>query len=438
MEKMLGKYEILEELGCGSFGGVFLAKDTNLNNNVAIKKVSIDENAVERRENVKKEMELLLNLKHPGLPQIFDFIEEEDASYIVMEYVEGISLYDYISEHGKVDTENAVRWIKELCEILEYMHDGRPAIIYRDLKPANVMITKDGKIKLVDFGAAFVRDYATETKDILGTRGYTAPELFMGKQAEKTSDIYSLGVILYEMLTGINPNRPPYLTKSLRQVDRSFSKELERIVNKCINKDPGQRYQSVESLKKEIDKLDKIMDFESLFFKIKKFTVLMAYIVAGLSIFEPFYTVGYENLEIADVERMLLLMAVALLLNILIVYVSPAISRPVKIEKQIWLTGKNYVGLYGLIIGLSITMGGVVFINSSSTKAIVPDSLWVEMKDVNERKMLLQSDASYTVEDMVRLEIPSEEIPSESMNLKIVATDSEGKIYESRIFSVHK
>ena len=438
MEKMLGKYEILEELGCGSFGGVFLAKDTNLNNNVAIKKVSIDENAAERRENVKKEMELLLNLKHPGLPQIFDFIEEEDASYIVMEYVEGISLYDYISEHGKVDTENAVRWIKELCEILEYMHDGRPAIIYRDLKPANVMITKDGKIKLVDFGAAFVRDYATETKDILGTRGYTAPELFMGKQAEKTSDIYSLGVILYEMLTGINPNRPPYLTKSLRQVDRSFSKELERIVNKCINKDPGQRYQSVESLKKEIDKLDKIMDFESLFFKIKKFTVLMAYIVAGLSIFEPFYTVGYENLEIADVERMLLLMAVALLLNILIVYVSPAISRPVKIEKQIWLTGKNYVGLYGLIIGLSITMGGVVFINSSSTKAIVPDSLWVEMKDVNERKMLLQSDASYTVEDMVRLEIPSEEIPSESMNLKIVATDSEGKIYESRIFSVHK
>lgn len=438
MEKMLGKYEILEELGCGSFGGVFLAKDTNLNNNVAIKKVSIDENAVERRENVKKEMELLLNLKHPGLPQIFDFIEEEDASYIVMEYVEGISLYDYISEHGKVDTENAVRWIKELCEILEYMHDGRPAIIYRDLKPANVMITKDGKIKLVDFGAAFVRDYATETKDILGTRGYTAPELFMGKQAEKTSDIYSLGVILYEMLTGINPNRPPYLTKSLRQVDRSFSKELERIVNKCINKDPGQRYQSVESLKKEIDKLDKIMDFESLFYKIKKFTVLMAYIVAGLSIFEPFYTVGYENLEIADVERMLLLIAVALLLNILIVYVSPAISRPVKIEKQIWLTGKNYVGLYGLIIGLSITMGGVVFINSSSTKAIVPDSLWVEMKDVNERKMLLQSDASYTVEDMVRLEIPSEEIPSESMNLKIVATDSEGKIYESRIFSVHK
>ena len=438
MEKMLGKYEILEELGCGSFGGVFLAKDTNLNNNVAIKKVCIDENAVERRENVKKEMELLLNLKHPGLPQIFDFIEEEDASYIVMEYVEGKSLYDYISEHGKVDTENAVRWIKELCEILEYMHDGRPAIIYRDLKPANVMITKDGKIKLVDFGAAFVRDYATETKDILGTRGYTAPELFMGKQAEKTSDIYSLGVILYEMLTGINPNRPPYLTKSLRQVDRSFSKELERIVNKCINKDPGQRYQSVESLKKEIDKLDKIMDFESLFFKIKKFTVLMAYVVAGLSIFEPFYTVGYENLEIADVERMLLLMAVALLLNILIVYVSPAISRPVKIEKQIWLTGKNYVGLYGLIIGLSLTMGGVVFINSSSTKAIVPDSLWVEMKDVNERKMLLQSDASYTVEDMVRLEIPSEEIPSESMNLKIVATDSEGKIYESRIFSVHK
>ena len=68
-----------------------------------------------------------------------------------MEYVEGISLYDYISEHGKVDTEKAVRWIKELCEILEYMHDGRPAIIYRDLKPANVMITKDGKIKLVDF-----------------------------------------------------------------------------------------------------------------------------------------------------------------------------------------------------------------------------------------------------------------------------------------------
>lgn len=240
-----GKYKILNVIGRGGMSVVYLAMNERVNKQWAVKEV--------RKEGVRdlwmeqKEIEMMKKLKHPHLPSVVDVIERRDSLLIVMDYIEGRSLQDLLAEQGALPQEQVLRWAGQLCEVLFYLHTREPAIIYRDMKPANVMLKPDGSVMLIDFGAA--REYKPRNlKDTvsLGTRGYAAPEQYERTgQSDARTDIYGLGVMLFQLLTG----ESPHALRPIGQVNPSFSSGLEAIIVKCTQIKKEERYQSCMELK---------------------------------------------------------------------------------------------------------------------------------------------------------------------------------------------
>ncbi len=251
-----GKYKILSEIGHGGMSVVYMALNEKANKTWAIKEVRKD--GVLDFEAVKQglivETDMLKKLNHPNLPSIIDVIEDDETFLIVMDYIEGHSLSKALEEYGAQPQEHVIEWAKQLCDVLGYLHSREPAIIYRDMKPANVMLN-DGKVTLIDFGTA--REFKAKNladTTCLGTIGYAAPEQFGGMgQTDGRTDIYCLGATLYHLVTGHNPSEPPYEMKPIRQINPSLSTGLEKIIEKCTQKDPNQRYQSAAELMYALD-----------------------------------------------------------------------------------------------------------------------------------------------------------------------------------------
>lgn len=197
------------------------------------------------------EMELLKKLKHPNLPSIVDVIDDKENLLIVMDYIEGNTLEKLLREHGAQKQEDVVEWAIQLCDVLEYLHTRKPAVIYRDMKPSNVMLKSDGSVVLIDFGTAreFKEQNAADTT-CLGTQGYAAPEQFgtMG-QTDARTDIYCLGATMYHLVTGHNPSEPPYEMYPITHWNPRLSTGLEQIILKCTQRNPFDRYQSAKELK---------------------------------------------------------------------------------------------------------------------------------------------------------------------------------------------
>ncbi len=185
------------------------------------------------------------------LPRIVDIIDREDVIFIVMDYIEGETLKRVIDREGAQDQEQVLKWALSLCDVLMYLHSQNPPIIYRDMKPANIMLQPNGNIKLIDFGIA--REYKEQSIEdtvSLGTKGYAAPEQFGGHgQTDVRTDIYCLGVTLYHLVTGKNPAEPPYEMYPIRHWNGRLSAGLEKIIQKCTQADPNERYQSDAELK---------------------------------------------------------------------------------------------------------------------------------------------------------------------------------------------
>lgn len=248
-----GKYKILNEIGHGGMSTVYLAINEKANKPWAVKEVrkSCRKDFQIIRQSLIMEMELLKKLKHPRLPSIVDVIDEKDNLLIVMDYIEGNTLEKLLAEQGAQKQERVVEWAIQLCDVLEYLHTREPAVIYRDMKPANVMLKSDGSVVLIDFGTA--REYKeqnTGDTTCLGTQGYAAPEQFgtMG-QTDARTDIYCLGATMYHLVTGHNPSEPPYEMYPITQWNPNLSTGLEQIIEKCTCKNPQDRYQSVRELR---------------------------------------------------------------------------------------------------------------------------------------------------------------------------------------------
>lgn len=244
-----GKYEILKLIGKGGMSKVYLAMDQNLNKQWAVKEIerrAMDKNNAVIIQSAMAEANLMKRLDHPSLPRIVDIINREDVIYVVMDYIEGEPLSNILAKEGSQPQETVIEWAKELCSVLDYLHTREPAIIYRDMKPANVMLQPNGNIKLIDFGIA--REYKEQNLAdtvSLGTKGYAAPEQFGGKgQTDARTDVYCLGVTLYHLLTGQNPCEPPYEIYPIRYWKPQLSGGLEAIVQKCTQLNPDDRYQS--------------------------------------------------------------------------------------------------------------------------------------------------------------------------------------------------
>lgn len=239
-----GKYKILNIVGRGGMSIVYLAMNEKANKQWAIKEIIKNDYrdlAVER-----KEIEMMKRLKHPNLPAIVDVIEQKESLLIVMDYIEGRSLEDIVQEYGPQEETLVVKWAKQLCDVLHYLHTQTPPIIYRDMKPSNVMLKPDGNIMLIDFGAA--REYkATNLKDtvLLGTKGYAAPEQYRSDgQSDARTDIYSLGVMVFRLLSGTEP----VMLCPIREICPNVSVGIEKILLKCTRVAKRERYQSAAQL----------------------------------------------------------------------------------------------------------------------------------------------------------------------------------------------
>ena len=239
-----GKYKILNVIGKGGMSVVYLAMNERVNKQWAIKEVIKTDY---RDFNLdKKEIEMMKKLKHPHLPSIVDVIENDNSLLIVMDYIEGQSLDAVFIEEGAQPEEKVLEWAEQLCDVLDYLHTQNPPIIYRDMKPGNVMLKPDGNLTLIDFGAA--REYKPQNlKDTisLGTRGYAAPEQYREDGlSDARTDIYCLGVMLFQLLTGENPHE----LRPFRDLKPELSSGLEAVINKCTQVKKEDRYQSAMEL----------------------------------------------------------------------------------------------------------------------------------------------------------------------------------------------
>lgn len=247
-----GKYKILNRIGQGGMSIVYLAMNEKANKQWAVKEVRRDgtRNFEMIRQGLMAETDLLKKLHHPNLPSIVDVIEGDGTFLIVMDYIEGKTLARILMESGAQSQETVTEWARQLCDVLGYLHSRKPPVVYRDMKPSNIMLRPDGRVILIDFGTA--REYkeggSTDTV-CLGTRGYAAPEQYGGQgQTDERTDIYSLGATMYHLLTGHNPCEPPYEMYPVRHWRKYLSSGLESIVLKCTQKNPLDRYQSCGEL----------------------------------------------------------------------------------------------------------------------------------------------------------------------------------------------
>jgi serine/threonine protein kinase, bacterial len=251
------RYVITHKLGQGGMGAVYRAGDRRLSTvNWAVKEMS--QSAIsspleiqQARDAFRHEAEMLAALNHPNLPRVTDHFEQGGKAYLVMEYVPGETLLGFLMREGLPQPQARVfEWARQLCDALDYLHNQHPPIIFRDLKPANIMLTPKGQVKLIDFGIArlFKPGQAKDTQ-AFGTIGYSAPEQYGKGQTDARSDVYSLGVLLHQLLTGYDPTETPFRLPPAGQVNPNLSQQLSDAISAATNSDPNQRFASIAAFR---------------------------------------------------------------------------------------------------------------------------------------------------------------------------------------------
>lgn len=255
-----GKYKILSEIGHGGMSNVYLAINEKANKPWAVKEVrkSPGRDFHLLQQSLIMETDLLKKLNHPNLPSIIDVIDSDENFLIVMDYIEGNTLERLLAEEGAQPQEKVVHWALQLCDVLNYLHTRETPVIYRDMKPSNIMLKTDGSVILIDFGTAreLKEKDAADTVS-LGTNGYAAPEQFgsfgMMRKTDARTDIYCLGATLYHLVTGKNPSEQPCEMLPITKWNPELSTGLERIIQRCTRKNPKERYQTAQELRYDLE-----------------------------------------------------------------------------------------------------------------------------------------------------------------------------------------
>ncbi|HEX7527216.1 MAG TPA: Stk1 family PASTA domain-containing Ser/Thr kinase [Gaiellaceae bacterium] len=263
-----GRYQVVRKLGAGGMANVYLAEDQELGRRVAIKilneRHANDEQFVER---FRREAKNAAALSHPNIVSIYDRGEAEGTYYIAMEYLDGRSLKELILSRGPAPLNVAIEYVRQILSALRFAH--RHGIVHRDIKPHNVLVDAEGRVKVTDFGIARAgASQMTEAGSIVGTAQYLSPEQARGTNVDQRSDLYSLGIVLYELLTGTLPfngdtpveiamkhlSQTPELPSVLRP---ELPRELDLVVTRALAKDPDERYQSAEEMDADLERLSR-------------------------------------------------------------------------------------------------------------------------------------------------------------------------------------
>jgi serine/threonine-protein kinase len=256
----IGRYQIDGELGKGAMGVVYKATDPNIGRTVALKTMRVDVHGLEHDEMVRRfqnEARAAGVLNHPNIVTIYDAGEDNGIFYIAMEYIEGRTLSAVLQQQRSLVASEVVDIGSQICAGLQYAHSKK--VIHRDIKPANIMIGPNGSVKIMDFGIAKAGASLTHTGEVVGTPNYMSPEQVKGRELDGRSDLFSAGVMLYEMLTGERPFTGQSVTTIIykivhenpippRELDVSIHPGLSMIVTKCLSKDPDERYQEASDL----------------------------------------------------------------------------------------------------------------------------------------------------------------------------------------------
>lgn len=253
------KYRIVSALGQGGCCQVFLAVNEKTKQSLAIKVIpKSSEQYSAFIQNLSTEISLLNHLNHPGIPAVIDIIDTKTYLLVVMDYIDGASLSQVISESGAQSEELVLDWAIQLSEILGYLHSQKPAIIHNDLQPSNIMLKSNGRIMLVDFDMSQKIESNMQDTLCIGKAYYTAPEKYGSGKIDQRTDIYSVGVTLYSIITGNDPSKPPYMIYPIRKVNPALSKGFEYIIAKCMEPNPEDRYQNTDELLFDLHNIDKM------------------------------------------------------------------------------------------------------------------------------------------------------------------------------------
>ena len=295
----IGKYKIIDMIAKGGMGIVYKAKHPNLKHEVVIKKLTIRGNKV-ILDRFKREARLLLELQHQNIVRMFDYFTEGSYHYIVLEFIDGMALDKLLKKVDKLSWQTALLFVRDSCKALQFAHSK--GVIHRDIKPANILISKKGEIKLADFGIASsevestVDEGITQVGVTLGTPAYMPPEQFEdSKNVDVRADIYAMGVMLYEMVTGKKPYSGNMVPETIIQINKGqyappkqhepdLPPSIARLIKKMMNPNPNKRFKNVESTLKVVNKLLKKYDVREIRVSMVKSMLLKDY---QEPVFEP-------------------------------------------------------------------------------------------------------------------------------------------------------
>lgn len=309
--QIFGNYKLIKEIGRGGMGAVFLAERTDgeYDQKVAIKILQEGRTSDSLIHKLRNERQILANLKHPNIVNILDGgTTDQGIPFIVMEYVDGTVITDYIEEHN-LSLQQRLDLFQKLCEVISYAH--QKLIIHRDIKPSNILISQTGELKLLDFGIAKILDQQgqsfQETQQLFITPDYASPEHIKGQPLTTASEVYSLGILFYQILTGVNPFKsvqtslssmiervcdynPPPPSKLSEKTNAKLNSDIDNICLKALRKDPKDRYQSVDHFSQDIDRYLKHLPVSATkdqwSYRAKKYLVRnQSYLISGLIIF---------------------------------------------------------------------------------------------------------------------------------------------------------
>ncbi|MDE6743504.1 MAG: serine/threonine protein kinase [Lachnospiraceae bacterium] len=416
-EIRIGKYKVLRKIGEGGGGSVYLVEDCALKKMYALKTGG-------RRE-IAEEVERMKAITDRRFPYLVDVIDLEElppdcpdygsgeadrdheaSSFIgiIMEYVEGPTLEEYIKEHAPLSEQETISLMKQLAGMLGYLHAMRPAVIYRDLKPSNLILQPDGTLRVLDFGAALQGYGRLSAVYSYGTYGYCAPEQRKGKMLTPACDIYACGVIMYYMLTGIDPAKPPYgvfgKMNALTEVSLTVSPVLEDVVNVCCQEEVSKRYADGSVL---LDRLNRISTRKE---ELKDKALMTVYylVLFAAAAYTGFgicrFCQGSADRLALSVSMLSLCFAAWLMRRLI---VEKHIRRHF-IKKREWnllYTEKKTIGLWMFVM--------VIFLASGCIKKEVPERLPVYLTDQHGRNILIRDGCEYFADGDVHFCLPTEE-----------------------------